>query len=102
MTVVPFRSAQLRAELRIEAKALVEAIGSRAGLLVGRMALLPDLAEGERGQLRALADEIDQVQGFGWFLDAGESTTIVPFRPRAVPPADAEPQAEPQLSAATR
>ena len=68
--VVPFRW-QARA-LRVQAQALVAELGDRAGYVIGVAARLPETPVDQREALLALVDEIEAVQGFGWYLPDDE------------------------------
>lgn len=56
----------LRRDLRAEAERAVDALGLRAGQIIGLVARLPATPEAERRELLALAEAIRDVQGFGW------------------------------------
>lgn len=71
MEVVPFRSAQARAEaaaLRAEAEVLARDGGPEVGWLLGAAARRPGVPEDDRRRLLALVDELEQLQGFKWFF----------------------------------
>jgi hypothetical protein len=69
MGVVPFQSAQMRAEaatLRAEAEVLARGGGTGVGWLLGVAARRPSVPEEKRRRLLALVGELERVQGFGW------------------------------------
>ncbi len=66
--VVPLRARALRTQ----AQTLVAELGDRARYIIGAAARLPDGRAEERADLLALADEIEAVQGFGWYFPDDE------------------------------
>lgn len=65
--IVQFVSARDR-DLRAAAQQLIEELGPRAGYEVGLFARLPSLAEDARDRLLAVADIIEQEQGYGCYF----------------------------------
>jgi hypothetical protein len=77
--IVRFRSAQHLAaerhqeELRADARRMIAELGHQAGYQVGVAARLPRLAPQAREHLLAIAAEIKNEQGFGWYFADEES-----------------------------
>jgi hypothetical protein len=61
--VVPFPSARARSACK-----LIDALGARAGVVVGLAARVPSLPAEERRELEELADEIERLQGYRWYF----------------------------------
>ena len=100
--VVRFRNAKEREDedLRAAALEVIEAFGPAAGLEVGRAAHAWRLSPGSRARLLALADEIESVQGYGWWWgeaaaadNASSSPTGHPAVSPAIPAKNPEPAA---------
>jgi hypothetical protein len=73
--VVPFRRGRAMEETReigVVASHLIEALGVKAGHDVRCFARLSALGDTSRRRLLAVADEIDRVQGFGWWFSEDE------------------------------
>lgn len=90
--VVRFRNAKEREDedLRAAALEVIEAFGPAAGLEVGRAAHAWRLSPGSRARLLALADEIESVQGYGWWWGeaaAADNASSSPTGHPAVSPA---------------
>ena len=73
--VLPIRAQALAP--RAQAQALVAELGDRAGYVIGVAARLPETPVDQREALLALVDEIEAVQGFGWFFPGDEGPACV-------------------------
>jgi hypothetical protein len=69
--VLPLRAPVLRQT----AQGVVAEFGVRAGYVIGMAARLPGTPADEQAALLALADEIEAVQGFGWYFPDDEPAT---------------------------